>query len=119
MKGEQNLKNLVARDIKNIRKKFNISQERLASLLGVSWVTVSRWERNINHISDKESKIIGRISKILEISNNRMTHIELIRVFISPHPDLYGDCPSDAISTELGYRAVRNILEGLLIRKYT
>jgi len=111
------LKNLEAKDIRDLRNRFDISQERLAGLLGISWITVSRWERNVSRVSAKESKIIGRISKILEISNNRITHIELMRFFQGPHLDLYGDCPSDAISTELGYRAVRDILKNLLTRE--
>ena len=32
-------------DIKAIRKRLNLSQIQLASILGVHWVTVSKWER--------------------------------------------------------------------------
>ena len=31
--------------IKLLRRRLGISQERLAVLLGVSWVTVARWEK--------------------------------------------------------------------------
>jgi len=32
-------------DLKKIRKHLKLSQEKLARLLDVSWITVNRWER--------------------------------------------------------------------------
>ena len=32
-------------DLKHYRKQFKLSQEKLARLLNVSWITVNRWER--------------------------------------------------------------------------
>lgn len=32
--------------IKEIREKLGLTQEQLARAIGVSWVTVNRWERN-------------------------------------------------------------------------
>jgi len=32
-------------DLKRIRKQLKLSQEKLARLLNVSWITVNRWER--------------------------------------------------------------------------
>jgi DNA-binding XRE family transcriptional regulator len=32
-------------DIRKTRKQLNLSQEKLARLLNVSWITVNRWER--------------------------------------------------------------------------
>lgn len=31
-------------DIKNIRKRLKLTQEQLAQKLGVTWVTINRWE---------------------------------------------------------------------------
>jgi putative transcriptional regulator len=33
-------------DVKKLRIKLGLTQEQLAQLLGVSWITVNRWERN-------------------------------------------------------------------------
>ncbi len=33
------------KEIRDIRKKLKISQENVARLLRVSWITVNRWER--------------------------------------------------------------------------
>ncbi|MDX6270022.1 MAG: putative transcriptional regulator [Acidobacteriota bacterium] len=32
-------------DIKKLRSKLGLTQEQLAKALGVSWITVNRWER--------------------------------------------------------------------------
>jgi len=32
-------------DIKKLRSKLGLTQEQLAKVLGVSWITVNRWER--------------------------------------------------------------------------
>lgn len=34
--------------IRKARKSLNLSQEALARKIGVSWVTISRWERGVS-----------------------------------------------------------------------
>lgn len=48
-------------DIRQIRKKLNLTQEQLAQKLGVSWTTVNRWENNKTKPSNLAQKQIERL----------------------------------------------------------
>ena len=50
-------------NIKQIRKKLNLTQEQLANKLGVSWATVNRWENNKTKPSHLAQKEIDRLTK--------------------------------------------------------
>src|SRR5947207_15566181 len=39
-------KRITSTEVKRLRQQTQLSQEKFAHLLGTSWVTVSRWERN-------------------------------------------------------------------------
>ena len=49
-------------DIRRIRHKLGWSQERLAQFLGVSWVSVNRWEAGKNEPKPET------IDKLIELS---------------------------------------------------
>jgi len=53
-----------------------------------------------------------------ETVGDRLTPQELVRFFGEPHEDLYADRPVEVLATELGYRTVRYLLEGLLTGEY-
>lgn len=48
-------------DIKDIRERLDLTQEELAHKLGVSWITIARWESGKN----KPSKLAQRAITIL------------------------------------------------------
>lgn len=48
-------------NIKQLRKKVNLTQEQLANKLGVSWTTISRWENNKTKPSHLAQKEIDRL----------------------------------------------------------
>ncbi len=48
-------------DIKEMRIKLNLSQEALAHILGVSYHTISRWERGLSKPSPMALKNIKAI----------------------------------------------------------
>ena len=48
-------------DLKQYRKKLKLSQEKLARLLNVSWITVNRWERGEPEPSFLVMKGIGAV----------------------------------------------------------
>lgn len=50
-------------DIKEIRIKLGLTQEAFASMLGVSFTTVSRWERGLGKPSPMAQKNIQNLVK--------------------------------------------------------
>ena len=54
-------------DIKALRQRLNLTQEQLARRLGVSWATVSRWERGIGEPSPLAQKAIEGLLKASKI----------------------------------------------------
>lgn len=50
-------------DIKKIREALGLSQQRFGQLLGVHWVTVSRWERGELRPSAYQEQLISTFRK--------------------------------------------------------
>lgn len=113
------LRDLRPEEIRELREQLGLTQEQLANWLGVSWVSISRWERNQGRPAVRESRTLARLIELLHVVGKRLTPEEMARFFGEPHEDLFHDRPVDVLATELGYRAVRDILEGLLTGAYS
>ncbi len=113
------LRYLSPKDIAGLRQRLTLSQQELAKWLDVSLVSVSRWERDQGRPPAREAKILARLAELVDRVGDRLKPDELVRLLGSSHEDLYNDRPVDVLSTELGYRAVRSMLEGLLTGEYT
>lgn len=53
-------------DIKTLRTRYKLTQEELAQRLGVSWITVSRWERNETKPSKLGAMALERLKEELK-----------------------------------------------------
>ncbi len=54
-----------AADILPLRTRYNLTQRQLATLLDVDPITVSRWERNVQPVSQRLSKrILTQVAKL-------------------------------------------------------
>lgn len=73
MKNQDNLKNIVAQNIKIYRKKAGLTQKQLAELLGVKNTAVSNWENGQNSI---DTEILFKFCKIFNITLNDVYGIE-------------------------------------------
>lgn len=62
----------IGEKIVELRKKYNLTQEKLAEKIGVSRQTLSNWEGNITVPDLNQSKLLSRIFKVTldELSNN-------------------------------------------------
>lgn len=110
--------NLPPEGIAFLRKRLGLSQEQFANWLNVSTVSLSRWERAHGEPSHREARTLGRLAELVDAVGKQLTSREMVRFFGEPHDDLYNDRPVDVLASELGYHAVRRILEGLLTREY-
>ncbi|CAL2084036.1 helix-turn-helix domain-containing protein [Tenacibaculum sp. 190524A02b] len=77
-----------AEDIKNIRKKHSLTQEKLANLLGVSWRTIQNYERG--HTIPKSKNTLFRVlfEKLENKSSDLSTSLE------EPELKYHTDIPS-------------------------
>ena len=62
----------ISKVVKEIRRRLNLSQEELASKLGVSFATVNRWE---NYHSQPSPLAIKQIQKMLSSNNELMQEV--------------------------------------------
>lgn len=62
-----------AKTLKKLREKLIISQEELASLLGVSLTSVNRWETGKNHPTIKTKR------KIVELCKQNNIYLEEVK----------------------------------------
>ena len=53
----------VKHDIKKLRTSLGMTQEQIAHALGVSWITVSRWERGVSRPSALAFQQLERLAK--------------------------------------------------------
>lgn len=66
------MKMSIGEKIVELRKKYNLTQEKLAEKVGVSRQTLSNWESNITVLDFNQAKILSHIFKVSldELSNN-------------------------------------------------
>lgn len=112
------VRDLTPKEIVELRRQLHLSQQQLAEWLNVSLVSVSRWERNHGHPGAREARTLARLAEMVNAAHSRLAPKEMVRLFGEPHEDIYNDRPVDVLASELGYRAVRQILERLLTGEY-
>ena len=54
-------KDVSKKDIKRLRGALGMTQEEIARALGVSWITVSRWERGVSQPSSLAFQQLQRL----------------------------------------------------------
>lgn len=52
-------------DVARLRKKLRLTQQEFATLLGLSSVSVSRWERGRTTLADTSNALLGLLSRAL------------------------------------------------------
>jgi putative toxin-antitoxin system antitoxin component (TIGR02293 family) len=112
------VRDLPAKELVQLRRQLELSQQQLAHWVNVSLVSVSRWERGQGQPSPREARTLARLAELVAAAGNRLTPKEMTRFFGEPHEDLYHDRPVDVLASEIGYRAVRHLLERLLNAEY-
>lgn len=97
----------------------------LAHTLGfVSMDEFANWYNGLEMASSAEcgnsvlgERILVRFYELMTSIGSKLTAGEIKYFFSKPHRDLYGDRPIDVLGTEVGYRAVREILARMLVGK--
>ena len=99
-------------DIKTLRTTARWSQELLARLLGVSWTTISRWERGVAIPSSETEERLERLAIVQDCIGEMMEPDTLADFLLTPHPMLRGHKPVDLLKNEYGLEALIDFIEG-------
>lgn len=90
-------------DVRTIRHKAGLSQEQLAQLLGTSWVSVSRWERDVARPSAPSRSRLERLDQLIERVGDALPMAEIPRFLHAAHPLLRGYRPVDLLDSDYAF----------------
>lgn len=91
-------------NVKVLRQKAKLSQEQLAQLLGISWVSVSRWEREVAEPSPEAKIRLHRLLELVERIGKALPADELPRFLQTPHPLLRGYRPIELLESDYSFQ---------------
>lgn len=102
-----------AAQVSRLRARLSASQEQLAHLLGVSWPSVSRWERGVSRPDPNTAEKLGRLADVLKMLDGVVVKEDVRPWLQSPHPGLRGHRPVDLLSNAYGLEEVRDLIESI------
>jgi transcriptional regulator with XRE-family HTH domain len=100
-----------AQSLRDFRKKTHLTQERLAHLLGTSWVTVSRWERDRAEPQPAAVERLGRLQELVERIGRALPMSELEVFLETPHPRLRNHKPMDLLDNDYAFEDLISLVE--------
>ena len=102
------------KDILTLRRKLGCSQEKLASIIGITVTTVSRWENNKSIPSTLANKRIRELEKIIDKMDGVIKKGKEAEWLNTHHGELDNDTPLEVISKgPEGVKKVLEILQGI------
>ncbi len=93
----------LSNDVRDIRHKSGLSQEQLAQLLGTSWVSVSRWEREISQPSARSRSRLDRLDQLMKHVGEALPKAEIPRFLHTAQPLLRGYRPVDLLDSDYAF----------------
>jgi DNA-binding XRE family transcriptional regulator len=96
-------RSVTSEEIKGVRERVGLSQEQLAQLLGTSWVSISRWEREVSKPSAHLEARLKRLEKLLDHIGNALPRREMPRFLQTPQPLLRGYKPIELLESDYAF----------------
>lgn len=96
--------------IRRLRTRLGLTQEQYARLLGVTWTTVSRWERGQAKPDAKGLAKLSRLQELLDLIGDAIRPEDVPRFLTAPHPELKGYPPVDLLENGFGFEAVKSLV---------
>lgn len=90
-------------DIRALREKTAWSQEQLARMLGTSWISVSRWERQIAHPSPETESRLRRLGELMDRIGSALPDANVPEFLQTPQPLLRGYRPLDLLGSDYSF----------------
>ena len=105
-----------ASEIRQVREKLGISQEKFAELLGISMRTVCRMEAHVkvskHYVATlKKLKVLKALLSQLSSDKDAPSVAEWL---LKGHPSLYYHPPASVLGTEFGEKALPGLLKEFL-----
>lgn len=96
--------------IRRLRSRLGLTQEQYARLLGVTWTTVSRWERGQAKPDAKGLAKLSRLQELLDLIGDAIRPEDVPRFLTAPHAELKGYPPVDLLENDFGLEAVKSLV---------
>ena len=102
---------MTAVEIKDLRERIQLSQERLAHLVGTSWVTISRWERHLGTPSGEPELRLGRLLELVSRIGNALPPSRIYDFLETPQAEFRGHRPVELLSSDYAFQDLLNFVE--------
>jgi DNA-binding transcriptional regulator YiaG len=99
-------------DIADLRKRAHLSQEKLARLLGTSWVTISRWERNVVVPGGEASERLERLSQLVDRIAGAIPADRIFEFLDTPNPQFRGHPPMELLTSDYSFQDLLSFVDG-------
>lgn len=92
----------------------SISQEEFARVIGVSWITIARWEsKNVAATDDASVAKLKRLRKVVDELTDMIERDGIVPFLNERHPELLNCRPIDLLSFEDGFNRVMSLLDSI------
>jgi len=98
-------------EIKLLREKTQLSQEKLARLLGTSWVTISRWERKLVTPNGEPQGRLGRLLELVARIGNALPANKIYDFLETPQAEFRGHRPVELLSSDYAFQDLLSFIE--------
>jgi DNA-binding transcriptional regulator YiaG len=102
---------MTAVEIKELREKIQLSQERLARLVGTSWVTISRWERKRGTPSGEPEMRLGRLVELVSRIGNALPAGKIYDFLETPQAEFRGHRPVELLSSDYAFQDLLSFVD--------
>ena len=105
---------MVAKTLKELRARHALSQEDVARLLGSSWATVSRWERQTARPTPDAAARVTRLAELSKRIGDAIPRDRLIQFLATPNSLLRGYAPIDMLGSGYSFEDLLSFVDSAL-----
>jgi DNA-binding transcriptional regulator YiaG len=104
----------ISKTLKELRARHALSQEDVARLLGSSWATVSRWERQTAMPTPDAASRIGRLAQLSKRIGDAIPPESLVAFLSTPNSLLRGYAPIDMLGSGYSFEDLLAFVDSAL-----
>ena len=102
---------MTPQEIKHLREQTQLSQEKLAQLVGTSWVTISRWERQQGNPGGEAETRLSRLATLVAQIGSALPPQKIYDFLVTPNPFFKGHQPVELLSSDYAFRDLLAFVE--------